>query len=402
MRIGVVLSLFVVLLLNLMLVGTSSGQERSLTNETENYELDALRCWRRISTNAPRVGETFVMWVTCRIVETELDRVTSDFITLQAESIEVSPFEVVSGERSRDVREGIVSFLQFVYRLRLPPGNYFGLDLPLPQIEIMYRIERRLEEGLFIPGRELRHVIPAEPIHIIAAVSEETDGLRPLEGETFASASERQFLADGLGILSIFLGLFAVGFGIATGVLGFRLRKDGRPEKSFRLPQRVLISSLFFELRKVRSEIDRNGWDEELVDRVLTSIRIVGALINGKRIAIRDGQSGTGRKSGEMLVRVGIFRNRKCFVSASETNVKGSSGNGDRTNSIADDVLSERLADLLLQFTKVRYARESEVFPSNLTETLEEVQYFLFQVARRLFSVNQWIRGRFNTAVRSL
>ena len=168
------------------------------------------------------------------------------------------------------------------------------------------------------------------------------------------------------------------------------------------MPQRVLISSLFFELRKVRSEIDRNGWDEELVDRVLTSIRIVGALINGKRIAIRDGQSGTGRKSGEMLVRVGIFRNRKCFVSASETNVKGSSGNGDRTNSIADDVLSERLADLLLQFTKVRYARESEVFPSNLTETLEEVQYFLFQVARRLFSVNQWIRGRFNTAVRSL
>ena len=342
------------------------------------------------------------MWVTCRIVETELDRVTSDFITLQAESIEVSPFEVVSGERSRDVREGIVSFLQFVYRLRLPPGNYFGLDLPLPQIEIMYRIERRLEEGLFIPGRELRHVIPAEPIHIIAAVSEETDGLRPLEGETFASASERQFLADGLGILSIFLGLFAVGFGIATGVLGFRLRKDGRPEKSFRLPQRVLISSLFFELRKVRSEIDRNGWDEELVDRVLTSIRIVGALINGKRIAIRDGQSGTGRKSGEMLVRVGIFRNRKCFVSASETNVKGSSGAGDRANSIADDVLSERLANLLLQFTKVRYARESEVFPSNLIETLEEVQHFLFQVARRLFSVNQWIRGRFNTAVRSL
>tara|TARA_B100001123_G_scaffold385179_1_gene458557 strand:+ start:937 stop:2109 length:1173 start_codon:yes stop_codon:yes gene_type:complete len=387
--------------LSLVHPSSPNGQELSFSEGPENYEVDALQCWRRLSTNAPRVGETFEMWVTCRIVETEIDRVSSDFVTLQAESIEVSPFEIVSGERSRDVREGIVSFLQFVYELRLSPGNYFGIDLPLPQLEIMYRIERRVEEGLFIPGRQLRHVIPEEPIHILSVVSGDADGLRPLEGETFDSANETQFLADGLLMLSILLALFAVGFGILTIILGVRLRKEKRPQKSINLSPGFLIFSLFFELRGIRSEIDRIGWNEELVDRALSAIRITGSVISENKIAVRDGQDKGFRQSGEMLVRMGMFRNRKYFVSASGARFKRGSDLDEQKNSLKTDVLSERLTGLLSRFTRVRYSRESEVFPSDLTETLEDVQSFLFKVARRQLSVNQWILKRFQTGIQA-
>ena len=402
MKPGIVLSLFVLMSLPMSQVVTLSGQDDTLSEGEGNYEVDALRCWRRLNTNSPRVGEIFEMWVTCRIVETDVDRVSSDFVSLQAESIEVIPFEVVRGGRSRDIQGAVASFFQFSYSLRISPGNFFGLDLPLPPLEILYRIERRVDEGLFIPGRELRYVIPEEPVHILSLVPEGADSLRPLEGETFNNAGERLLLADSLVFLSIFFGVLAVGLGIAIVVLGLRLGKGQRLEKTVHVSQNVLMFSLFVELRRIRSKVDSSDWNEELVDRALSVTRILSALNGRARIVIRSMEDRQLRHSGEVLVKVGLLRAKKYFVSSSATGVEGIHQSINPRDMKTAFVHFETLKNCLARFTEIRYEKTLKMFPTDLVEVLDEVRDVLLQLARRRFSVMSWGRQSFNYGKRSL
>ena len=104
-------------------------------------EVDAIECWRRVGANAVHVGEQFDMQVTCSIVETDEARAVVDVSWLDPETLGVSPFEVIDGERYQDLVQGPRRFFQYRYSLRLIGEDYFGLDVELPPLELRYRIE---------------------------------------------------------------------------------------------------------------------------------------------------------------------------------------------------------------------------------------------------------------------
>ena len=76
-------------------------------------EVDAIECWRRVGANAVHVGEQFDMQVTCSIVETDEARAVVDVSWLDPETLGVSPFEVIDGERYQDLVQGPRRFFQY-------------------------------------------------------------------------------------------------------------------------------------------------------------------------------------------------------------------------------------------------------------------------------------------------
>ncbi len=118
-------------------------EDASTTGEASTA-VDALQCWRRIGRSAVRVGERFTMTVTCSAVETNRARTITDPVALEPASIDVTPFEVLDGERFEEVRTGPFRFFQYRYTVRLMTETSFGEDVELPALELTYRIERRL------------------------------------------------------------------------------------------------------------------------------------------------------------------------------------------------------------------------------------------------------------------
>ena len=127
----------------------------------ETMEVDALQCWRRIGANAVHVGERFPMTLTCAVVETNEASAVPDLAWLEPETLAVSPFEVLEGQRYQDIVRGSRRFFQYRYELRIIGEDYFGLDVELPALEIRYRIERALDGGALVEGRELTYFLPA-------------------------------------------------------------------------------------------------------------------------------------------------------------------------------------------------------------------------------------------------
>ena len=97
----------------------------------DTAQVDAIRCWRRVSTNAVYVGERFTMDVTCSVVETDTARTLPDQAALEPETIDVAPFEVLAGEHFEDIRAGPYRFFQYRYTLRVINESTFGEDVEL-------------------------------------------------------------------------------------------------------------------------------------------------------------------------------------------------------------------------------------------------------------------------------
>ena len=74
--------------------------------ELEEVQLDALQCWRDIAVQSTIIGEPFAMLVTCAVVETDTATTVPNEVALAPETIDVSPFEVIEGQRFTDVRHG--------------------------------------------------------------------------------------------------------------------------------------------------------------------------------------------------------------------------------------------------------------------------------------------------------
>ena len=157
---------------------------------------------RRFAAGAGSAGtrstwaSAFDMLVTCGVAETEAARAVPDLAGLEPESLAVSPFEVLEGERYDDLVRGPQRFFQYRYTLRILGEDYFGADVELPALNVRYRIERSLDGGPVLEGRELTYALPPEPVRVLALVPVEVADIRELPGETFGDAEARLFRAS--------------------------------------------------------------------------------------------------------------------------------------------------------------------------------------------------------------
>src|SRR5687767_4669467 len=86
---------------------------------TDMVEVEPITCWWRTSTSAVRTGEPFGLTLTCAALETEATRIVPDFSKLEANVVQLPPFEVLGGTHPGDLVTTGKRFFQYDYRLRL-------------------------------------------------------------------------------------------------------------------------------------------------------------------------------------------------------------------------------------------------------------------------------------------
>ncbi len=326
--------------------------------EAEMVEMDALQCWRWISAHAVHVGERFDMLLTCAVVETDDARAVPDDAWLAPETLAVSPFEVLEGERYADLVRGPRRFFQYRYALRIIGEEYFGLDVDLPPLEVRYRIERSLDGGPFVEGRELVHLLPAEPIRVLSLVPATAAGIRELPGDTFGDAESRLFRANAASILAVALALAALLVLLAAALRLRGARRGAVVAGTVRVADWRVARAVLGELRAVRDAGEAEGWTDDLVARALAAFRIAAALVIGHPVAQRpaDTPGDTGLPVSRWPLRRG-----GAFVSSAVTLLQVA-GVLDRIRRDRPDdaVAAETLRDAMALFGAVRYGPGAE------------------------------------------
>ena len=295
--------------------------------------VEAMQCWRRIASHAVHVGERLDMVLTCAVVDTQTARVIPDLAWLEPETLGVSPFEVLDGERYDDVARGPRRFFQYRYALRIIGEDYFGLDVELPPLELRYRIERSIDGGTATEGRELAYVLPPESVRVLSLVPATAVDIRELPGETFGDVEARLFRANLIGIAAMAIGVVAAGVLLLGAV---RARREWRGAAAVRedgVPAWRVARTALGELRAVRDATAAQGWTGDLVARALAALRIAAALATGRPVAQRaggatvDGATADGAAvdgtavdpEGRLPVRRGLFGRETVFVSSALT-----------------------------------------------------------------------------------
>ena len=362
--------------------------------------VEAMQCWRRIATHAVHVGERFDMVLTCAVVETGTARVVPDLAWLEPETLGVSPFEVLDGERYDDVVRGPRRFFQYRYALRIIGEDYFGLDVELPPLELRYRIERSLDGSTATEGRELAYVLPPESVRVLSLVPATAVDIRELPGATFGDVEARLFRANLTGMAAIAIGVLAAGVLLLGAV---RVRREWRGVAAVRdggVPAWRVARTVLGELRAVRDATAAKGWTGDLVARALAALRIAAALALGRPVAQRAGGAAVGGTAadvtpvdpeGRLPVRRGLFGRETVLVSSAltERDVDRDLPRV-RTESPAGAPAVEALRAGLAGFAGARYGAAAEVPADNLAadlaagiEVLRSLQVELFEPVRR-------------------
>ena len=67
--------------------------------------------------------------------------------------IAMAPFEVVTGSHPADLHSGQRRFFQYLYRIRLINPDSIGKDVPIPDIQIHYRVNSKITANMAMTNR---------------------------------------------------------------------------------------------------------------------------------------------------------------------------------------------------------------------------------------------------------
>ena len=363
-------------LLPLVLISwTLSTQHAALAQPGgDTAPLDALRCWRRVSRNAVYVGERFTMDVTCSVVETDAARTVPDQAALEPDTIDVAPFEVLGGEHYEDIRTGPYRFFQYHYTLRVITESSFGEDIEIPALDITYRIERRVGDNPALVGRELRYVLPPEPIRVLSLVPETTVDIRDLPPATFGDAQARVFRANVLALIAALCGVMAVGVVVLGVVRVARHRGGGAVRVDSRLPLPRIVHRALGELTRVQRTTADRGWDVDSAGHVLAALRLAGSVAVSQPVAQTTVDAGTPARDGQLRLRHGRLRPKTAVISSGLTaaaltqrleQMRAGQAHG------ADTELVDDLGRAITVFTAARYSRNGSLPTDALTTELD-------------------------------
>ena len=353
--------------------------------------IEAIRCWRRVGRNAVYVGERFDMLVTCSVAETEAARAVPDLAGLAPESLAVSPFEVLDGQRYADLVRGPRRFFQYRYTLRILGEDYFGSDVELPALDVRYRIERSLDGGPAVEGRELAYVLPPEPVRVLALVPATVADIRELPGETFGDAEARLFRAFVTALGAVILGLGAVAAAFAAGIGAYRARRGTAASGRAPLAEWRVADGALDQLAAVREAVGRDGWSTVEIGRAVAAFRVAGAVALG-RLPAEDGAGegagaggSAGARAGQLAVRRGGGRGAGAALLSSSITPEhlDRALAGDGPERPRDAHLAEAVRDALRLFGACRYGRPRDVPADTLTALLDRAAAALGDRARR-------------------
>src|SRR5688500_2834501 len=311
-------------------------------------EVEPITCWWRTSVTAIRTAEPFDLRLTCSVVETDTNRVVADFSKLDPSVVQLPPFEVLGGTHAADLTTPGKRFFQYDYRLRLLSEDLFGGDVPIPPLEVSYRIESQMAGGDTAQGREQVYQLPRTSVRLISIVPDDTSDIREAPAAAFTRIEDRDTRANLLQTIATVL--FVLAGVIAVMMLVGMVRRKSKTETRAhaRLGARTVLGTVSRELEEVQ-RASRGSWTPELAGRALAALRIAGTYAVGNTVNQRVPKPAEAPVEGELVVSGPLGRGR-AFVSGAVTT---------ETASVAG--APHGLADALKTLTTARYGRTEKI-----------------------------------------
>ena len=208
------------------------------------------------------------------------------------------------------MRDGPWRFFQYHYTLRVIDEDAFGEDLEIPELEIKYHIERSLDGGSALPGRELTYVLPAEAIRVLSLVPADASDIRGLQSETFGDADTRLFRANLAVLVAAAVGAVAFGVLLMAAIRARQHWWGAAPKGEKRLSGSVVVRRVLAELHAVQRTSQEEGWNAGLVGRALTAFRLAGAAALDTPIAQERVEPRRADREGQLAVNHGLGTER--------------------------------------------------------------------------------------------
>ena len=365
---------------------------------------DPIRCWWKSGKSAVFLGEQFPLTLTCRVVDTPAIRVVADQSRLDPMAVQLPPFDVVGGTRHPDVQAGSRRFFQYQYSLRVIGDDLFGRDITVPMLDIHYRIESAIDEDAATEGREQVYRVPALPVRVLSLVSAQAIDIRDAPVETFAEIQSGRFRANVAFTIAALL--FSAGFGLlavaAFGVIR-QYRTPATPAARL-LSQDAILRSARHALHTLQRDVEREGWNRDLIGRTLAVVRLGCAIALGRQpaqVAVNDEPR---NQDGALVVRRGLFRPERLMVSASgnadELNQERERHSGAQHVAAVQGQTPALLGDfrsVLDVFTIARYGRQDNLDRADLDRALADAVGAL----RQLRTNRSWL-SRTSNAISGL
>ena len=73
-------------------------------------------------------------------------------VGLAPSALHLVPFDIVGGERFRDILKTPRRFFQYQYTMRVLGEEFFGKEVTLPRLQISYRVQNSLQGGAALAG----------------------------------------------------------------------------------------------------------------------------------------------------------------------------------------------------------------------------------------------------------
>src|SRR5687767_12243681 len=162
-----------------------------------------IECWWKTDRSAVRVGENFTLTMTCAVLDTERVKVVVDESGLAPSALHLVPFDIVGGERFRDIVNAPRKFFQYQYSMRVLGEEFFGKEITLPRLQISYRVQNSLQGGAALQGREAQYSLVPVPIRVLSLVPAGTSDIRDTPVETFGDVEARLFRSNLLLIVAV-------------------------------------------------------------------------------------------------------------------------------------------------------------------------------------------------------
>lgn len=322
-------------------------------------ETDPIRCWWKTSTTEVRIGQRFLLTLTCGVIETRSVTVVANTNSLDPGALQVTPFEVVSGVRREDILSPPWRYFQYEYQVRLLGEGFFGQDIALPSVPVTYNVQAASGDGA--QGRDLSYALPALPLRVASLVPRGAADIRDVSGAGFAGIEARRFRASTATVA----GGILIGFAGVLGILAV-VRVFGRVRTRQRVTHRAVsplttLGAALRALAQIKTAAARDGWTPALARQALTPLRLGAATALGRPVAQRPATSDTSLREGQMLVRDGRWRPRHVVVSAAATGGTVAKALKDAPVSPPRRAALERLGAALQTFTTAAYGRATEL-----------------------------------------
>lgn len=345
-----------------------------------------IECWWKTDRSAVRVGENFTLTLTCAVLDTERVKVVVDESALAPSALHLVPFDIIGGERFRDILNAPRRFFQYQYTMRALGEEFFGKELTLPRLQISYRVQNSLQGGAALQGREAQYSLVPVPIRVLSLVPAGTADIRDTPVDTFGDVDARLFRSN---VLLIFAGVAFVVAGLMAVLLVARAAVKRHATTATRqrsVSPGAVLRAASRELGVVQSESQSGGWTGDLAGRAAAALRLAGAVALGRPVSHKVVDRDIAPSEGQIAAAPGLdrLRRRRTVLSASVT--PGAAALNGKSASASASWRS--LSQALVVFTAARYHRDGQVDGTALDAALSDgrdaVRQLRFTQWRRL------------------